>query len=54
MSFNTLLVELTMDGNNSQKDVWLRYCEECVKSKIEKKPPQDFPEEPRETKDTTV
>jgi hypothetical protein len=40
-----------MDGKNSQKDVWLRYCEECVKSKIDKNTPKDFPEKPRETKE---
>jgi hypothetical protein len=38
-----------MDGKNSQKDVWLTYCEECVKSKIDINVPQ---EEPGETKDT--
>ena len=41
-----------MDGKNSRKDVWLKYCEECVKSKIDKNVPQEFKEEPRETKDT--
>ena len=41
-----------MDGKNSRKDVWLKYCEECVKSKIDKNVPQEFTEEPRE--DTTL
>jgi hypothetical protein len=41
-----------MDGKNSQKDVWLTYCEECVKSKIDKNAPQESKEEPREIKDT--
>ena len=41
-----------MDGKNSRKDVWLKYCEECVKSKIDKNTPQEFTEEPGETKDT--
>jgi hypothetical protein len=43
-----------MDGKNSQKDVWLTYCEECVKSKLDKNSPQDFKEEPGETKDTNT
>ena len=40
-----------MDGKNSQKDVWLRYCEECVKSKIDKNAPQEYKEEPGEIND---
>ena len=23
-----------MDGKDSEKEIWLKYCEECVKSKI--------------------
>ena len=42
-----------MDGKNSDKDVWLTYCEECVKSKIiDKNTPRDFKEEQGETEDT--
>ncbi len=41
-----------MDGKNSDKDVWLTYCEECVKSLIDKNTPRDFKEEPGESKDT--
>ena len=41
-----------MDGKNSRKDVWLRYCEECIKSKIDKNVPQELKEEQRE--DTTL
>ena len=41
-----------MDGKNSEKDVWLTYCEECVKSKIDKNAPQESKEELGETKDT--
>ena len=42
-----------MDGKNSQKDVWLTYCEECIKSKIiDKNAPQEFKEDPGESKDT--
>ena len=40
-----------MDGKNSEKDVWLRYCEECVKSKIDKNAPRECKEEPGEIKD---
>ncbi|MHA2288706.1 MAG: hypothetical protein ACXABG_07955 [Promethearchaeota archaeon] len=40
-----------MDGKNSQKDVWLTYCEECVKSKIDKNAPQDFTDDPGENKE---
>ncbi len=44
-----------MDGKNSEKDVWLTYCEECVKSKIfDKNAPYDFKEEPGETEDTNL
>ena len=41
-----------MDGKNSKKDIWLRYLEECVQSKIDKNTPQDYKEEPGETTDT--
>jgi hypothetical protein len=42
-----------MDSKNSERDIWLTYCEECVKSKIiDKNDPQEFTEEPRE--DTTL
>ena len=41
-----------MDGKNTQKDIWLTYCEECVKSKIDKNTPQEYKEESGETKDT--
>ena len=37
-----------MDGKNTRKDLWLTYCEECVKSKIDKNDPQEFQEETRE------
>ena len=43
-----------MDGKNSHKDVWLTYCEECVKSKIDKNASYDFKEEPGETEDTNL
>ena len=43
-----------MDGKNSGKDVWLTYCEECVKSKIDKNAPKDLQEEPGETTDTNL
>ena len=43
-----------MDGKNSEKDVWLRYCEECIKSKIDKNTPQDFKEDPGETTDANL
>ena len=34
MSFNSLLVGADMDSKNSEKEIWLQYCEECIKSKI--------------------
>jgi len=34
MSFNSLLVDAAMDSKNSEKEIWLKYCEACVKSKI--------------------
>jgi hypothetical protein len=37
-----------MDGKNSERDIWLTYCEDCVKSKIDKKVPQELNEEQRE------
>jgi len=37
-----------MDGKNSERDIWLTYCEDCVKSKIDKNVPQEFEEELRE------
>jgi hypothetical protein len=40
-----------MDGKNSGKDVWLTYCEECIKSKIDKNTPQDSKEDPGENLD---
>ena len=43
-----------MDGKNSQKDVWLKYCEECVKSKLDKNAPQECQEELRESKDPNL
>jgi len=43
-----------MDGKNSHKDVWLTYCEECVKSKIDINVPQECQEEPGETADTNL
>ena len=44
-----------MNGKNSQKDVWLTYCEECVKSKISvKNDPQECKEEPGEIVDTNL
>ncbi len=47
-----------MDGKNSRKDVWLTYCEECVKSKIflsdDKNAPKDLQEDPGETTDTNL
>ena len=43
-----------MNGKNSQKDVWLTYCEEIVKSKIDKNVPQECKEEPGETADTNL
>ena len=43
-----------MDGKNSERDIWLTYCEECVKSKIDKNDPQDFKEEPGEIADTNL
>ena len=43
-----------MDGKNSEKDIWLRYCEECIKSKIDKNTPQDFKEDPGETTDPNL
>ncbi len=43
-----------MDGKNSEKDVWLTYCEDCVKSKIDKNAPQEFKEELGETKETNL
>ena len=41
-----------MDGKNSEKDVWLTYCEECVMSKLNV--PQEYKEEPGENADTTL
>ena len=41
-----------MDSKNSERDIWLTYCEECVKSKIDKNDPQEIKEDPRE--DTTL
>ena len=41
-----------MDGKNSERDIWLTYCEDCIKSKIDKNVPQEINEEPRE--DTTL
>ena len=42
-----------MDGKNSEIDVWLTYCEECVRSKIfDKKTPKDVKEEPGKSQDT--
>ena len=44
-----------MDGKNSRKDVWLTYCEECIKCRLsDKNDPQECKEEPRENKDTTL
>jgi len=43
-----------MDGKNSRKDVWLRYCEEIIKSKIDKNGPQEIKEEPGETTDPNL
>jgi hypothetical protein len=43
-----------MNGKNSEKDVWLTYCEECVMSKIDKNVPQEYKEEPRENADTPL
>jgi len=44
-----------MDGKNSQKDVWLTYCEDCVKSKIiDKNAPQEYKEEPGENTDNNL
>lgn len=44
-----------MNGKNSHEDVWLTYCEECVKAKIiDKNVPQDLTEEPGETTDTNL
>jgi len=43
-----------MDGKNSRKDVWLRYCEEIIKSKIDKNVPQEIKEEPGETTDPNL
>ncbi len=37
-----------MDGKNSERDIWLTYCEDCVKSKIDKNVPQELNEEQRE------
>jgi len=37
-----------MDGKNSERDIWLTYCEDCVKSKIDKNVPQEFEDELRE------
>ena len=43
-----------MNGKNSEKDVWLTYCEECVKSKIDKNVLQECKEEPGEIIDTNL
>lgn len=43
-----------MDGKNSQKDVWLTYCEECVKSKIDKNAHKEYKEDSGETTDTNL
>ena len=43
-----------MDSKNTQKDVWLTYCEECVMSKIDKNVPQEYKEEPGENADTNL
>jgi hypothetical protein len=43
-----------MDGKNSRKDVWLRYCEEIIMSKIDKNAPQEIKEEPGETTDPNL
>ncbi len=38
-----------MDSKNSERDIWLTYCEDCIKSKmIDKNVPQELKEEPRE------
>jgi len=43
-----------MDGKNSERDIWLTYCEECVMSKIDKNVPQECKEEPGEITDTNL
>ncbi len=44
-----------MDSKNSERDIWLTYCEECVKSKIiDKNTPRDFKEEPGENTDMNL
>lgn len=34
MSFKLNLLMLNMDSIDSEKEIYLKYCEECIKSKI--------------------